>query len=101
MAGVRRCVTRVLAGVTCLLGALLAAPGPAPAGARAAPLAVQSAPGVRAPEAAVLQRSGAVGEHPVQLLLLGDSIVLTLGMGLSVDARTRYGVDVVDNAAVG
>jgi hypothetical protein len=57
-------------------------------------------PGLTAWEHSTLQRAGAYGSNPVRLLILGDSITMTLGMGLSVDAQ-RYGVDVRDNATVG
>ncbi len=99
----RRSVLRALvAGAGLLAGCLAAAVGaPTPAGARAAPVDVRTAPGLTPPEASVLERAGAFGGRPVHLLLVGDSIALTLGMGLSVDARSRYGVDVADNAAMG
>ena len=50
---------------------------------------------------ASLQHAGAYGAHPVRLLVLGDSIAMTLGMGLSVEAREQYGVTVTDDATVG
>ncbi len=59
------------------------------------------APGLSGSEHAALERSGAYGRHPVRLLLLGDSIAMTLGMGLSVDSQKQYGVSVTDDAAVG
>jgi hypothetical protein len=58
-------------------------------------------PGLTASEHAALERSGAYGADPVRLLVLGDSIALTLGMGLSVDARQQYGITVTDDASVG
>jgi hypothetical protein len=58
-------------------------------------------PGLSTPEHAALEHSGAYGAHPVRLLVLGDSIALTLGMGLSVDARQQYGATVADDASVG
>ena len=57
--------------------------------------------GLTASQHAALQRAGAYGAHPVRLLVLGDSIALTLGMGLSVDARKQYGVTVTDDATEG
>jgi hypothetical protein len=57
--------------------------------------------GLSAPEHAALERAGAYGAHPVRLLVLGDSIALTLGMGLSVNARQQYGVSVTDDASIG
>ena len=48
-----------------------------------------------------MERSGAYGSHPVRLLILGDSIAMTLGMGLSVDSQEQYGVHVTDDATLG
>jgi hypothetical protein len=48
-----------------------------------------------------LVRAGAFGLHPVRLLILGDSIALTLGMGLSAGAQSSYGVTVDDHATLG
>ena len=59
------------------------------------------APGLTATEHAALEHSGAYGTHPLRLLVLGDSIAMTLGMGLSVDAQQQYGVTVTDDATVG
>jgi hypothetical protein len=58
-------------------------------------------PGLTTSEHSSLQHAGAYGAHPVRLLVLGDSIAMTLGMGLSVDAREEYGVTVTDDATVG
>jgi hypothetical protein len=58
-------------------------------------------PGLTASEHAALERAGAYGPHPVRLLILGDSIALTLSMGLAVEAREQYGVNVTDDATVG
>ncbi len=58
-------------------------------------------PGLDASEHAALQRSGAYGPHPVRLLILGDSIALTLGMGLAVDSQVEYGVAVSDDGSLG
>jgi hypothetical protein len=64
-------------------------------------VAIRLPPGLTESEHAALQQSGAYGAHPVRLLVLGDSIALTLGMGLSVDAQQQYGVSVTDDASVG
>ena len=48
-----------------------------------------------------LQRQGLHPRPPVRLLIVGDSIALTLGMGLSVDSAARYGVTVSDHATLG
>ena len=58
-------------------------------------------PGLTTSEHTALERSGAYQTHPVRLLVLGDSIAMTLGMGLSVDAQQQYGIDVIDDATVG
>jgi hypothetical protein len=91
------------------LAALTALPV-APAGAKAVARADASAgsrvaetlpPGLSASEHVALERAGAYGAHPLRLLVLGDSIALTLGMGLSVDAKEQYGISVTDEASVG
>jgi hypothetical protein len=96
---------RRLFGAACILVAWLGVVGAGnQAGAAergGARMALRLAPGLSAPEHAALERSGAYGAHPVRLLIVGDSIALTLGMGLSVDARARYGVSVVDQATDG
>ena len=62
----------------------------------------QSLPlGLSATERSALGRAGAFGAHPVRLLILGDSVAMTLGMGLSVGARSTYGVAVADDATIG
>ena len=91
-----------LVGAALAVAALaVAALPPVSAGARSVPVDLRSAPGLSPPEAAALERAGAFGAHPVRLLVVGDSIALTLGMGLSVDARARYGVEVADAATMG
>ncbi len=57
--------------------------------------------GLSASEHGALERAGAYGPRPVRLLILGDSIAMTLGMGLSVQSQAQYGVSVVDDATVG
>ena len=57
--------------------------------------------GLSAPEHAALQRSGAFGPHPVRLLILGDSIALTLAWGCRSGRRAQYGVAVSDDATAG
>ena len=116
-AGVTRWGVRSLFGAACLLlsclglPALVAAPVPAVAatvgtvaradGSGSTRVAFPLPPGLTMSEHAALEHSGAYGAHPVRLLLLGDSIALTLGMGLSVDARQQYGATVIDEASVG
>jgi hypothetical protein len=52
-------------------------------------------------EHAALERHGAYGSRPVRLLVLGDSITMTLAMGLSIGAQPQYGVSVTDDATLG
>jgi hypothetical protein len=105
---------RRLFGAACVLAAFLggvaastqageagAASGGGGGGGGGARVALRLAPGLSVPEHAALERAGAYGAHPVRLLIVGDSIALTLGMGLSVQAQTRYGVTVVDQATDG
>lgn len=58
-------------------------------------------PGLSAGEHAALVRAGAFGTKPVRMLLVGDSIAMTLGMGLSEQSRPQYGVTVADDATAG
>jgi hypothetical protein len=58
-------------------------------------------PGLNGAEHAALERADAYGAHPVRFLMVGDSIALTLGMGLSVDAEAGYGVTIDNNATLG
>ena len=39
--------------------------------------------------------------NPIRFLLVGDSVALTLGMGLGVDVAQRYGVDFLDEGTLG
>jgi hypothetical protein len=111
-AGVTRVGVRGLLGSACLVlscvsvSAVSAGPAAAAAVARAdgsggARVAFPLPPGQTTSEHAALQHAGAYGAHPVRLLVLGDSIAMTLGMGLSVDAQQEYGVTVTDDATVG
>lgn len=58
-------------------------------------------PGLTASEHAALERAGAYGGRPVRLLILGDSIAMTLGEGLSADSVSAYGVSIADDATLG
>ena len=96
-------------GCLCLSALVPTPVGAAPAVRAAAPVAVSGGarvafplpPGLDASEHAALQRSGAYGRRPVRLLVLGDSIALTLGMGLSVDSQAEYGMTVSDQGTIG
>ena len=98
MAGLMAVVTGLLALGPVAAGAAPAARADGPSGAK---VAIPLAPGLSASEHAALQRSGAYADHPVRLLILGDSIALTLGMGLSVRSQARYGVAVSDHGSIG
>lgn len=52
-------------------------------------------------EHAALEQAGAFGSKPIRLLIVGDSIALTLGAGLSVQSQPNYGVSVEDYATLG
>jgi hypothetical protein len=43
----------------------------------------------------------AAASGPVRFLLVGDSVAMTMGMGLGVDDVSRYGVDELDEGALG
>ena len=103
---------RGLLGAACLLLSCAGLPAlvPTPAGGATVARADDSGgdrvafplpAGLSAPEHAALERSGAYGPHPVRLLVLGDSVAMTLGMGLSVNARQQYGVSLTDDASIG
>jgi hypothetical protein len=107
--GVTRSGVRSLLGAACLV-VCLGWPSPSPAGgatvARADALAgsrleLPLPPGLTASEHAALEQAGAYGSRPVRLLILGDSIAMTLGEGLSVDSAPAYGVSVADDATLG
>ncbi len=59
------------------------------------------APGLSASEQKTLQQAGAFGHHPIRVLLLGDSITLTLGIGLDYKTQVRYGVDISNHSTLG
>ena len=48
-----------------------------------------------------LARTGAFGSAPVRLLVLGDSLAITLSVGLAQGSRQAYGVDVIDQGVFG
>ncbi|MHB1518960.1 MAG: acyltransferase family protein [Acidimicrobiales bacterium] len=60
-----------------------------------------SAAGTPAAEHAALQATGAFGTRPIRFLLLGDSVGLTLGLGLQVQSVTHYGVRLYNGAVIG
>jgi hypothetical protein len=80
------------------LGSVLAVAGTV---SGAAAHATPEPPGLSAPIHAALVRSGAYGHHPVQWLIVGDSIALTLGIGLSQGNRSAYGVNITSHATLG
>jgi peptidoglycan/LPS O-acetylase OafA/YrhL len=54
-----------------------------------------------AAEHRALAANAAFTTNPVRFLLLGDSVALTLGIGLSYNSRPRYGVVLNDQAPLG
>jgi hypothetical protein len=108
---VTRSGVRSLLGTACL-AAWLALPAWTPAGAATVARADATAgsrlelplplsPGLTASEHAELGPAGASAGHPVRLLILGDSIAMTLGEGLSLASVWDYGVAVADDATLG
>ncbi|HXN58813.1 MAG TPA: SGNH hydrolase domain-containing protein [Acidimicrobiales bacterium] len=102
----------LLAAVSALLVAVAPAAVVAPAPAGAAPAtqtpsgggaraASPLPPGLGAQERAALEQAGAYGGDPVRLLLVGDSIAMTLGVGLRVKSRPRYGVTILNHTTLG
>ncbi len=48
-----------------------------------------------------LTEAGAFTDHPVKFMMVGDSIALTLALGLDVDSVHRYGVKFVNDETLG
>ena len=48
-----------------------------------------------------LASSGAFTTNPVRFLLVGDSLSVTLGVGLLVDSKAQYGVQVIGKGVLG
>jgi hypothetical protein len=57
-------------------------------------------PGLSAPEHRALTKAGAYGLRPVHVLLVGDSITLTLGIGLTAGSPD-YGMTISNHATLG
>jgi peptidoglycan/LPS O-acetylase OafA/YrhL len=88
-----------LAGVGAVIAAaaiLLATVAPA-----AEAVATTRGTGLTAAEHAALVSSGAFTTRPVPFLIVGDSVALTLGVGLYQKARTRYGIHLYDGGTLG
>ena len=62
---------------------------------------VKGAYGMPVAETRSLAAAQAFTTNPIRFLLLGDSIGLTLGSGLSHQSVGRFGVEVIDHAALG
>ncbi len=54
-----------------------------------------------APEHTALAQARAFSTHPIRFYLVGDSLAVTLGIGLEVDSVHRYGVQLIDKAVLG
>ncbi len=68
------------------------------------PLASAGAAPPDRPTKAVPRLSAAAvssSDTPIRFLLVGDSVALTMGMGLGVDVAQRYDVDFLDEGALG
>jgi hypothetical protein len=59
------------------------------------------APGLTAAQHEALTAAGAFTVNPIRFALFGDSVALTLGVGLNVDAQSSYGVLIQDGAILG
>jgi hypothetical protein len=59
------------------------------------------APGLSRSEQQQPARAVALGHHPIKVLLVGDSIALTLGIGLDVGAQSGYGVTISNHSTLG
>jgi hypothetical protein len=91
-----------LLGLCIALGMLGAGAGlGSGAGAGGSTIAGTLAPGLTTTEHAALAHAGAFGKHPVHVLLVGDSIALTLGQGLTIRAHSNYGLVISDHATLG
>ncbi len=54
-----------------------------------------------ASEHTALAQAGAFSTHPIRFYLVGDSLAVTVGIGLEVDSVHRYGVQLIDKAVLG
>ncbi len=63
--------------------------------------AVPTTGGAPVAERQALTAAHAFTTRPIRFLLLGDSIALTLGVGLGVRSQPRYGVQVIDRGTLG
>jgi peptidoglycan/LPS O-acetylase OafA/YrhL len=48
-----------------------------------------------------LEAAHAFTTDPIRLLMVGDSVAFTLSLGLRVDSKQKYGVDVIDRGILG
>jgi hypothetical protein len=87
--------------VACLPASLGAAATRAEGLSTAGPRVAALPPGLSAAEQSSLLHAGAFSDKPIHLLIVGDSIALTLGEGLSVNSQSDYGVTIDDNATLG
>jgi hypothetical protein len=61
----------------------------------------RAAPGLSKTDHTALLKAGAFGPKPIKVLFLGDSITLTLGVGLTSTAKANYGVTISNHATLG
>jgi peptidoglycan/LPS O-acetylase OafA/YrhL len=64
-------------------------------------VALPAGGGLPSTERRLLVSAGAFSSHPIRFFLLGDSVALTLGIGLYQHSVTRYGVDLLVGGALG
>jgi len=84
------------AAVVTALAVVLATIAPV-AGATAAP----RGGGLSSTERRSLVTAGAFASHPIRFVMVGDSVGLTLGVGLGVDSLDNYGVRLFDGGLLG
>jgi hypothetical protein len=91
------------ASCVAIAAVLSAAPAPSavPVLAAGARVSDRLPPGLSTPEHAALERAGAYAARPVRLLVVGDSIALTLGIGLARGSQADYGVTISNHATLG
>jgi peptidoglycan/LPS O-acetylase OafA/YrhL len=85
-------------GVALVTAAIVIAATAAPA---TDAVAAQRGSGLTASQRRSLVTAGAFTSHPVRFTLFGDSVALTLGVGLNVDSVSRYGVRVLNGSWLG
>ncbi len=97
----RACTTVAVVGALCVVTSLTVGGG---AGATRPETSTSPRPapsGLSKSLYAALAKAGTFTNHPLKLLILGDSIALTLGIGLSKKVKSRYGLHISNHASLG